>query len=249
MGDGAPEVIRFILGEATFPRSVAYCLAGVQSAARRAAAQRVGRSPRAGRRSPSCRRRIPPRCSTPTSCIARRIDCRSPSAPSAIASPAPTSPTRAWPSLTMDRPLAGARLVRADGRSLRRARRRRRQRSSPLGVDAANLVDARSGRDRSAPDGCRTTAGRRGCRPCVPRRSRGRCAVGPRSGAVRDRRGAVARHRARLEPTGPCARRRVGRSLRSAPAVDRQRHTHRSGDGLAGVSARRGRRRRCAVRG
>lgn len=34
MGDGAPEVIRFILGEATFPRSVAYCLAGVQSAAR-----------------------------------------------------------------------------------------------------------------------------------------------------------------------------------------------------------------------
>ena len=32
VGDGAPEVIRFILGEATFPRSVAYCLAGVQSA-------------------------------------------------------------------------------------------------------------------------------------------------------------------------------------------------------------------------
>ena len=28
-------MIRFILGEATFPRSVAYCLAGVQSAARR----------------------------------------------------------------------------------------------------------------------------------------------------------------------------------------------------------------------
>jgi uncharacterized alpha-E superfamily protein len=34
MGNGAPEVIRFILGETTFPRSVAYCLAGVQSAAR-----------------------------------------------------------------------------------------------------------------------------------------------------------------------------------------------------------------------
>jgi uncharacterized alpha-E superfamily protein len=33
-GDGAPEVIRFILGEASFPRSVAYCLDGVQSAAR-----------------------------------------------------------------------------------------------------------------------------------------------------------------------------------------------------------------------
>jgi uncharacterized alpha-E superfamily protein len=31
LGDGAPEVIRFILGEVTFPRSVAYCLAGVQS--------------------------------------------------------------------------------------------------------------------------------------------------------------------------------------------------------------------------
>lgn len=34
-GDGAPEVIRFILGEPSFPRSVAYCLAGVQSSARR----------------------------------------------------------------------------------------------------------------------------------------------------------------------------------------------------------------------
>jgi uncharacterized alpha-E superfamily protein len=33
-GDGATEVIRFILGEANFPRSVAYCLAGVQSGAR-----------------------------------------------------------------------------------------------------------------------------------------------------------------------------------------------------------------------
>jgi uncharacterized alpha-E superfamily protein len=33
-GDGATEVIRFILGETSFPRSVAYCLAGVQSAAR-----------------------------------------------------------------------------------------------------------------------------------------------------------------------------------------------------------------------
>jgi uncharacterized alpha-E superfamily protein len=33
-GVGAVEVIRFILGEATFPRSVAYCLAGVQSSAR-----------------------------------------------------------------------------------------------------------------------------------------------------------------------------------------------------------------------
>lgn len=33
-GDGATEVIRFILGESSFPRSVAYCLAGVQSAAR-----------------------------------------------------------------------------------------------------------------------------------------------------------------------------------------------------------------------
>jgi uncharacterized alpha-E superfamily protein len=33
-GDGATEVIRFILGETRFPRSVAYCLAGVQSAAR-----------------------------------------------------------------------------------------------------------------------------------------------------------------------------------------------------------------------
>ncbi|HSB85333.1 MAG TPA: alpha-E domain-containing protein [Ilumatobacteraceae bacterium] len=35
VGDGAPEVIRFILSELTFPRSVAYCLAGVQSSARR----------------------------------------------------------------------------------------------------------------------------------------------------------------------------------------------------------------------
>ena len=35
VGDGASEVIRFILGEASFPRSVAYCLAGVQDAARR----------------------------------------------------------------------------------------------------------------------------------------------------------------------------------------------------------------------
>ena len=34
MGDGATEVIRFILGELSFPRSVAYCLAGVQSSAR-----------------------------------------------------------------------------------------------------------------------------------------------------------------------------------------------------------------------
>lgn len=34
MGDGATEVIRFILGEVTFPRSVAYCLAGVESSAR-----------------------------------------------------------------------------------------------------------------------------------------------------------------------------------------------------------------------
>ena len=34
MGDGATEVIRFILDEITFPRSVAYCLAGVQSSAR-----------------------------------------------------------------------------------------------------------------------------------------------------------------------------------------------------------------------
>ena len=33
-GAGAVEVIRFILGEGTFPRSVAYCLAGVQSSAR-----------------------------------------------------------------------------------------------------------------------------------------------------------------------------------------------------------------------
>jgi uncharacterized alpha-E superfamily protein len=33
-GAGAAEVIRFILGEGTFPRSVAYCLAGVQSSAR-----------------------------------------------------------------------------------------------------------------------------------------------------------------------------------------------------------------------
>ena len=33
-GDGSTEVIRFILGEASFPRSVAYCLAGVQSSAR-----------------------------------------------------------------------------------------------------------------------------------------------------------------------------------------------------------------------
>ncbi len=33
-GDGAAEVIRFILGEYTFPRSVAYCLAGVQASAR-----------------------------------------------------------------------------------------------------------------------------------------------------------------------------------------------------------------------
>ncbi len=33
-GDGAEEVIRFILGELSFPRSVAYCLAGVQSSAR-----------------------------------------------------------------------------------------------------------------------------------------------------------------------------------------------------------------------
>ena len=40
-GDGATEVIRFILGETSFPRSVAYCLAGVQSAAG-AAAQRIG---------------------------------------------------------------------------------------------------------------------------------------------------------------------------------------------------------------
>ena len=32
--DGAVEVIRFILGEATFPRSVAYCLVGAQSGAR-----------------------------------------------------------------------------------------------------------------------------------------------------------------------------------------------------------------------
>jgi uncharacterized alpha-E superfamily protein len=30
----AVEVIRFILGESTFPRSVSYCLAGVQSSAR-----------------------------------------------------------------------------------------------------------------------------------------------------------------------------------------------------------------------
>jgi uncharacterized alpha-E superfamily protein len=35
MGDGAVEVIRFILGEPSFPRSVAYCLAGVQSSAAR----------------------------------------------------------------------------------------------------------------------------------------------------------------------------------------------------------------------
>ena len=35
VGVGASEVIRFILGEASFPRSVAYCLAGVQDAARR----------------------------------------------------------------------------------------------------------------------------------------------------------------------------------------------------------------------
>ncbi len=34
MGDGAVEVIRFILGELSFPRSVAYCLDGVQSSAR-----------------------------------------------------------------------------------------------------------------------------------------------------------------------------------------------------------------------
>ncbi len=34
MGDGATEVIRFILDEITFPRSVAYCLAAVQSSAR-----------------------------------------------------------------------------------------------------------------------------------------------------------------------------------------------------------------------
>lgn len=34
LGDGAVEVIRFILGETTFPRSVAYCLAGVESSAR-----------------------------------------------------------------------------------------------------------------------------------------------------------------------------------------------------------------------
>jgi len=34
VADGAPEVIRFILGEPSFPRSVAYCLAGVQSSAR-----------------------------------------------------------------------------------------------------------------------------------------------------------------------------------------------------------------------
>jgi uncharacterized alpha-E superfamily protein len=34
MGDGAVEVIRFILGELSFPRSVAYCLAGVESSAR-----------------------------------------------------------------------------------------------------------------------------------------------------------------------------------------------------------------------
>lgn len=32
--DGAAEVIRFILGEPSFPRSVAYCLAGVESGAR-----------------------------------------------------------------------------------------------------------------------------------------------------------------------------------------------------------------------
>jgi uncharacterized alpha-E superfamily protein len=35
VGDGAPEVIRYILHEPSFPRSVAYCLAGVQSSARR----------------------------------------------------------------------------------------------------------------------------------------------------------------------------------------------------------------------
>ena len=35
VGDGASEVIRFILGEPTFPRSVVYCLDGVQSSARR----------------------------------------------------------------------------------------------------------------------------------------------------------------------------------------------------------------------
>jgi len=34
VGDGASEVIRFILGEPTFPRSVVYCLDGVQSSAR-----------------------------------------------------------------------------------------------------------------------------------------------------------------------------------------------------------------------
>jgi hypothetical protein len=33
-GPGAVEVLRFILGETTFPRSVAYCLEGVQSSAR-----------------------------------------------------------------------------------------------------------------------------------------------------------------------------------------------------------------------
>jgi uncharacterized alpha-E superfamily protein len=33
-GDGAAEVLRFIMAESTFPRSVAYCLSGVQAGAR-----------------------------------------------------------------------------------------------------------------------------------------------------------------------------------------------------------------------